>query len=251
MIKILLFILMILWSQTSWATITLISNTCAASTGGTGVSVTTSAINTTGATLIVISVSYLQTTGVALPTDSAGNTWTGLTGQEVSGNTSNILFYKTNPTTSATQTFTENHSNNFPSICVFAFSGTLLSSPFDVQNGSHSTSTATLATGSVTPSLNNELLITGFGVSNAGSTMSINSGYTIPAGGQVAGAASNAYGTAMAYLVQGTASSSNPTWTNSASGDLASTIATFKSSASSSAILITGGTVKTGGTLKF
>ena len=61
----------------------LVSNTAAS---GTDSSVTTTAINTTGASLLVLGIAV---DGAATPTisDSKGNTWTALTAQSLTVNT--------------------------------------------------------------------------------------------------------------------------------------------------------------------
>ena len=211
-----LFILFLtLGISNSWSAISLIADTCA---GG-----TTGAINTTGASLIVVSVAH--TTTVPTPTDSMNNTWTALNLYSIN-NPANDMFYVSNPTTSATHTFTGSLG-----ICVLAFSGTLVtSSPLDAQNGSTAAGT-TLSTGSVTPNFNNEVLVTGVGI-NFDSTVSIDSGFTVPSNGYIDFSSGLYYGMAMAYLVETTAAAKNPTWTRSVGDPWAGGIATFEAAPS-------------------
>lgn len=224
----------ILSSDSSWATIAFVSGTCAASSDSNNV--TTSAINTTGANFMIIGIGHAVSTAVTTPTDSVGgNTWTALTGQDAPGNNGMVFYYAANPNTGASQTFTESPNNNFPSICVFAFSGVTTTSPFDVQNGSNTASNVTTKQpGSVTPSQNNEVIVSAVSFGNA--TMSVDSGFTIPGSGQINGISGHSYGTAMGYLIQTSASAVNPTWTVSVGSaqPLATVIATFKAPASAS-----------------
>jgi hypothetical protein len=109
------------------------------------------------------------------------------------------------------------------------FSGAHATAPFDVQNGATTAGAATLATGSVTPSQDNSLIVAGLGfnVSSAGPT--INSSFTRSS--WVNFGSGNNYGSAEAYLVQTTAGAVNPTWTKGNTEAAAATIAVFKPAA--------------------
>lgn len=124
-----------------------------------GYTVASSAVNTTGATLIVI---YSGRSGVApqTPTDNAGNTYTGLT-VVVAGSLYTQFFYKVNPTTSASHTFTP---GNASVICVGAFSGAAgHDSGGTNTNFGELSSTATNALDPLTPTASGDLIVTGFG----------------------------------------------------------------------------------------
>ena len=120
-----------------------------ASTGkaGTQNGVTSNAIDTTGANLIVLAVSYYGGLGNTLiageVSDSKGNTWTALTNRG-SNNAGNVrLFYCSNPTVGSGHTFTASDSGGggtYPSLFAIALSGAKTSSPFDLENGSNTTS---------------------------------------------------------------------------------------------------------------
>jgi hypothetical protein len=202
--------------STSAAPIALVASTSAGSTNG-GNSVTTGAINTAGANLIVVSVSGAPST----LSDSKGNTWTALTtyGGVIT------LYYCVNPTVGTGHTFTEGGATTFAAISVMAFSGVSPSSPLDQQNG-NGTVTTSIQPGSVSPSQNNELIVTGLLMGPG--TASIDSGFNTPI--QTAFNGGNAYGTAMSYLVQTTAGAVNPTWSISpaTSTTMYTAIATFK-----------------------
>lgn len=182
-----------------------------------------SAIDTTGATLLVVVASYLYNAAVTL-TDSAGNTWTPLTAYSTSASTRVRIYYCLSPSTSASHTFQLAGALSYPALAVAAFSGTLTASAFDVENGNFNNSGTTVATGTVTPSEGNELLIFGFS-SNASGSYSVDVG-TIANQAGLLGA--SAFGVALAYQIQTTATARNATWT-SGSGTLAAAAATFKS----------------------
>jgi hypothetical protein len=140
------------------------------------------------------------------------------------------MYYAANPTVGTGHTFTNSGAFNYSSICAAAFSGVKTTSPFDQQNGAGASST-TLATGSVTPSENNELVVTHLSFSGAGLPTSINGGFTET--NDVEFGSGNNYGSTMAYLVQTTATAANPTWTRTNSSPMSARIATFKASATS------------------
>lgn len=207
-------------------TIALLTNTGQA---GTQNGVTTGAIDTSGASLIVVNASwYNGTTADGTLTDSASNTWSLLTKKSLAVSISNRLFYCANPITSATHTFTYNGTSIFPSLDVSSFSGAATSSPFDVENGATGSGT-TVQPGTVTPSENGELIVSGTAFSII-ATVSIDSSLTIT--NQTNFSAGANEGGALAYLVQSTAAAINPTWTSSASQvAFIATIATFKQQA--------------------
>ena len=209
--------------------IALVANTIAQSTG-TG-SVTTSGINTTGASLIVVGFAGYVDSPFGTLTDSNGNTWTPLTTYQASGDTKwkVKLYYAENPTVGSGHTFTWTSTFNYPSISVAAFSGAKTSTVFDVENGGTVASGTTLATGSVTPSEDNELLVSILG-HNDTVTISIDGSFTIS--DQVSKSVGHAIGLAMAYKIQTSLGAENPTWTNSATFSASdpgmAAIATFK-----------------------
>jgi hypothetical protein len=192
-------------------------------------SITTPGINTVGSSLIVVIVSTytLQTSGTGL-SDSLSNTWIGLNTYANSNLNEVTMFYAANPTTGAAQTFTINSGAGYPALAVLAFSGTP-AAPFDSQNGGVTASATTLQPGNVTPSVDNELIVTGLSLGGTG-VASINSGFTIT--DQIAQNGASNYGVAGAYIIKGFGTSGfgvNPTWTNSGSAtSLASDITVFK-----------------------
>lgn len=179
---------------------------------------TTSAIDTTGANLICVYVSSDTGSSTGM-SDSQGNTYTALTTHGTTNPNAARLYYCLSPTVGTSHTFTYG-STGFPSILVQAFSGV---DSFDSQNGSSATSISTLQTGSVTPPANGCLVVTGTGSQIIPS--SINSGFTITDSIQIGGGIHYAGG--MAYLIQTSAASVNPTWTYSSSTNAGASIAVF------------------------
>lgn len=209
------------------AAIAVVDHVCAASADG--ADVTTGSLNTTGASLVVMFVASYA--AVAMPTisDSKGNTWTARTryGPGAALSSSNF-FYAQNPTVGSGHTFTATGPgiNDYPAICIIAFSGTATTSVYDVENGNNgSIGQSTIQPGSVTPSQNGEVVLTGVTSTDTG-TVSINSGFTIA--DQTPNAVGLNFGGALAYKIQPTAAAVNPTWTLSGSFDVSSSAATFK-----------------------
>ncbi len=208
---------------------TRIAHTTAGCPGGDFKTVTTTAIDTTGADLIVISVSAFTAANPTVSSNKAG-TYNLLTIRSVGGAISNRLFYAAAPTVGSGHTFTASHptTNVFPSISVEAWSFAH-ATPFDQQNGAASAGVTSLATGSITPSENGELIFAGLGAGANSGTNSINSGFTI--GDQTQHDGANHEGVSIAYFEQGAAAAINPTWSCTNSVSLAVTIASFKATA--------------------
>lgn len=194
-------------------------------------SVTTSAIDTTGANFLIVFITNHNTDITTLGlSDNKGNTWHHLNNYNTGGGPEGGYWYSYNATCGAGHTVTV--SSTFAAGIVFAaFSGIQSSSdPFDVQNGAtDNTTTATsLQPGSITPSVNGELLILSFGT-NSGAASGANLSFA--AVDSIAPAGGNNEGSYMYYLVQGTAGAINPTVTFGSGGYDLVTIASFKASA--------------------
>lgn len=187
-----------------------------------GDSATTPTYNTTGATLIVIVTSSLNSTPT--PTDSMGNTWT-LAKKIDGGSGSSAIYYCASPTTDAAQTFTISGVNDFPVIAVYAFSGG--AGGILDKSSSAIGSASTIQAGSITPTANNELVISAISWFQNSTSATINSGFATPIlGGRVIG---QCIGGGASFLIQTIAAAVNPTWTMGGSpDDNASTMASFK-----------------------
>lgn len=190
------------------------------------VTVTTGAIDTSGADLLVAALSF-YTPGVTI-SDNKGNSWTPLTPEATFTNGTQLAYCR--PTSKGGgHTFTANRaSGDFPSVYVLAFSGSN-ASPFDSESGATATgSPSGVQPGSLTPTVNNSLLISAFGAI-FGYASAIDSGFTAQQAVAFIGSV------AIAYKIQTTASAENPFWTFNAGGTggpagdkCSSTLAVFK-----------------------
>lgn len=207
----------------------LITNTSASGNA----SITTAGVDTTGADLLIIGLAIDDAYNTT-PTDSKGNTWTQLTSYTQT-NVRVRLWYSIPTSVGAAHTFSAGTSP-FGSLFAAAFSGSKQTSPADQQNGSNGF-VGTLQPGSITPSENNELIITVFGINATGVPISIDSSF-IELGPEIDFGAADHYGGQMAYLIQTTAAGVNPTWTRTNTNGCAVTQASFKVAAA-------GGTVNT------
>jgi hypothetical protein len=205
--------------------IAVVSHTVALSSNGNNV--TTGGIDTLAADLLIVVVSTFGN-GTVTVSDSQGHTWTPRTHYGTSTDARVRIYYAAAPTGHASHTFTVTATGLFPGVAVLAVSGADTSSPYDVENGAGTTlGVTTFAPGSVTPSVDNELLVTGL-ASYSAAVSSIDSGFTIADSATYNG---NALTTALAYKIQTSAGAENPTWTVAASSVGSRNIATFKAAA--------------------
>lgn len=196
----------------------LIASTSASSGTGTGVS--TTAINTTGANLIVVVLASSFNAGEAI-TDSVGNTFI-VADTRTSSLFTETIYYCYNPITSATYTVSSGAiANTFPAIVVTAFSGSA-SSPLDQVTGG-----TTNVAGPITPTLANELIITGY-TSNTTITPAATGIATVISRAMVS---AFAIAVGLGYTIQTTATAVTATWTSSTIQ--ASSIVSFKSASAS------------------
>jgi hypothetical protein len=170
---------------------------------------TTAALDTTGAGLLVV---YTAGDNLfdAVVTDSKGNTWTPLVDAPHAPDAR--WFYCANPTVGSGHTFTVSDAGSvarLPSLGVLAFSHTGLA-VFHQETGLQTNGT-TAQPGSQTPTSDNALVVQGITFVLGGGVPTIDGTYTIPY--SAAYAASVANGIAVAYDIQTTAATTNPTWT--------------------------------------
>ena len=206
---------------------TVAAHTCAAQPGGgDGTNLVSSGIDTSGATLIVLySAAYIGSSAVSV-SDSKSNTWTGLT--NLADSQQSRLWYAYGATVGASHTFTISTADTTlfnGALCVMAVSGNLVGGdPIDAQNVNSNSSALTLTTGSVTPSLNNEIVITGFASAANNTAPAVDSGLTLL--DSLTGTGRPLVG--LAYITQGIAASINPTWTIDPAANNQANIASFK-----------------------
>lgn len=169
----------------------------------------TAAINTTGATLLAVGVSW-HSGGVA-PTlsDSKGNTWSSLTIHTGPTALRHRFDYCLSPTVGTGHTITVSGSASFLVGIVYAYSGV---ASYQTESGNGHATTSPVASGSVTPSANGALVLTGLVAAlDAGTPTDAvaPAGFTLTSVPQVGG--SNFHQSA-AYYLQPTGAAINPTW---------------------------------------
>ena len=207
-----------------------------ASGGGTGdgSTVASATLDTATADLIVINLVGTSTMAGKPPTDSNGNTWTQVASATTIAPSTVDLWYCLSPTVGAGHEF---HSpaggSYYPSMQVQAWSGAAASSALDQTNENTAASGTSLQPGSITPTQNGELIVTGVLFNSEGTTnIAINDSFDIT--NSYPGVTVVYYGGGIAYLVQSTAAAINPTWTWAPSMDAAAVIASFKAPSSGS-----------------
>lgn len=189
---------------------------------------TSGALDTTGATHLYLPIA--TDAGVTLVggdiSDSKGNASWSLKGSTYAYTFGRIhLFEHLTPSVGTGHTVTVTKTNSFANLVVLAFAGGH-ASPFDQSNGNNTSGATTLQPGSVTPTTDEQLIITAVNP-DIGSSLTIDAPFT-PELYDDAGQASVTYGIGVAYEIQTTATARNPTWTRGASGGMAAGIWTLK-----------------------
>ncbi len=185
----------------------------------------TGALDSTGASLLVV-VFTDNGTQPAI-SDSKGNTWFVAKRQSVGRGETIAYAWGSGLVVGTGHTFTFTLAAQFGSGQAWAFSGVeTASDPLDQTNGGGNAFTTTQATGSVTPTADGELLISGLGFDNQAALPTVNGGFSTPYGDIGSGGAY--LGSASAYLIQSTAAAANPTWTIVTNNQTNAPIATFK-----------------------
>lgn len=177
-------------------------------------------INSTGADLIMVCVNDYSGNTETTVSENKSNTLHALTTYTESSEIRHRSFYMTAGTVGSSHTFSAISTGSFSavSMSVLAFSGSA-ASPLDQQNGDKGTSVATVTTGSITPTEDNELIVSCLGIGDTGSlTPTVNSSMTSQ--GHVSFVGSNNYGSDAAYKIQTSAAAINPTWDSTSTGQL-------------------------------
>ena len=215
------------------------------STDGSNVAATTG-IDTTGVNFLVMAIgaSYLTT---AVPHDSYSNTWTLLSYSNLITPHA-FLYYCALPTVGASHTFStiSGGTSEDPALAVIGFSGSK-STPYDVKisnEDANGVTTRNLA-GGFTPGEDNELIVTALCFNSTTAVASIDGGFSIT--DQAPNRSDGfAYGLAIAYLIQTSATAANPTWTNTAAGYMTAIMASFKAGAAATTSYYPGSDITAG-----
>lgn len=182
---------------------------------------TTASVNTTGVNLIVVVLTYYTSLGANL-TDNKGNTYTGLTAYS-DNNMAVKVYYCISPTVGSGHTFST--TSSFCGVNVWYGASTGTPAYNSQLSGNSQNTSGAITPGSITPSLNNCLLIGGFGSFN-GST---SGGPAYPT--SFTGIGRYTTSTAEAgnawYEIQTSATARNPSVTDTGSSE-AITLAVFK-----------------------
>jgi hypothetical protein len=179
-------------------------------------------------------------------TDSKSNTWTLIRTDDFFGTAVLKSYYVSAPTVGSGHTFTPATNNG--AISVAAFSGVATSSPLDQSNGANdSDGGSTVTSGSITPTVDS-CLVVAILYFESGTVTGTPSGFTSLS------SAVGGSGTAIAYLVQGSAAAVNSTWTLSTGNTrLNAHIMSFKPGAgggSAGGPLIAGGSLRHGALIR-
>lgn len=220
--------LVLLLPTSGWAAFSVVDHV--ADKSGIGGSFTSAAMNSTGATGLVCGLTSYDLATEPTLSDSKGNTFTPLTVINITNLLRVRLLYVAAPSVGSGHTFTVTISggNSYSSVACLALSG-MHATPFDQENGTPITPAATSAQpGSVTPSVDNEILITVMGFDDGESSATIDSSFTIS---DQINANYYWWGIALAYKIQTTAGAENPTWSWTGSTRAVSAIASFKAAA--------------------
>ncbi len=162
-----------------------------------------SAVDMTGATLLV---GCVASSGVSSSlTDSASNTYSGLTVFVCQFGGVAQFRYAANPTTSSTQTFTVGSA--FASGVIAGFSGVTLTSPFDDETTAD-TQGSPSSPPALTPGFNDCLIVVGANGPSEVGEFTVSGGFTRV--GFNPGAPSAAWASVLGYVVQTTAASATP-----------------------------------------
>jgi hypothetical protein len=217
-------------------TYALVSHTTAETSGGT---ITTPSINTTGATLLLLGVAGFNQSAAWTITDNKGNNTAWASGLAVasptpytSNNSTATLWFVRGGSVGSGHTFTVTAvagGGGAQSIYAAAFSGGNVS-PLDQVNRSSAGPVTTNGPGSITPTTANQLVVAVLGLNSSsailGSSIAIDSGYTITDAADTG--ASTIFGGALAYKIQTSALATSPTWTWSLGASSFCVIASFK-----------------------
>lgn len=187
----------------------MVAHAIATNTGTT--TATTSAVNTAGAKRIYVFVSYYGSGTAPTISDSLGNTWTACSALPPSTQKAR-LYYCNSPTVGAAHTFTATGTGSYPTICMAAFSTPVVSGALDINLAATGSGSGLVnpAGSGATPAHNSEIIVTGTSWGAAGaSAATVSGGYTVT---DQVNYSAGIEGGALAYLIQTTATATNPQW---------------------------------------
>lgn len=206
--------------------ITIVAHTSQPNPGGSAV--TTSAINTTGANVCFIATSGFSINTCTAPavSDSKGNTYTPVSSGRPGSiaNADVCLYYSKGATVGSGHTATV-ASGSFSPVAFWCTAGTLTTGGADQTIYGTGLGT-TIQPGSVTPSTNNQAIFATASTDTASiSSISGSSFVVLESQALVGGASMPLF---VGYVIQTTATASNPTFTGGSTGNMEATQSSFK-----------------------
>lgn len=193
---------------------------------------TTTPVDTTGVDLLVLCGNADNATYTI--SDSKGNSWSTSPSSSSQFSITTAIFYVIAPTVGTGHTFTLTGTNGNYAVGVLGWSGMDQSSPLDQSSAGSAGFASTLQPGSITPGQANEVLVCTV-VEGSTDTFSIDSSFTIA--DQIPQSNGAHHGMAVAYQIQTTATTRNPTWTTASANMFGSSLASFKASSGISGAL--------------
>lgn len=229
-----LIIIFVYFVSPMFGAITFVSSEIATCDGDNCTSTVT--LDTTGANLlVVVAHSFYAESSIGSDSKNATGDWAacGATSAHASGSRVRIWYLK-NPVVGTSHAI--GVVGSYGQATVGAFAGADITAPCDQTSGANATDT-TLAPGSVTPTTDGQVAVTGItGFSYDGFT--VPSGYT---------RLETIFSVDSAYLIQTSATATNPSWVNATSSAMAAVVATFKAARRRQASVVHSARIMGGG----
>lgn len=172
---------------------------------------TTAAIDTSGASVLEVVIADYAGAAASTFADSKTNSWSQV-GSTVTGSLVRLRRYRASGSivVGAGHTVTVTVTAGYPA-CSFSSWSDVASSPNDQWAGAAPGSGTTESPGPITPSVNDCLILSAAAMVQPSMTLSIDDGYSILH--QAANISGTAFGLGVGYLVQTTATVTDPEWT--------------------------------------
>lgn len=185
--------------------------------------VTTATFDSTGADLLVVWMAYYTGGGTPTLSDSKSNTWNLTTARIGNSAGGKFGYIYTGATFGTSHTLTATGTGVYPVICASWFSGSLTSAtPFEAESAGGTIPSGvaqTLQPGSLTPSADNFLMVTGIGTNPKPDSAVYTIGDSFTISNQKPAVGGQSIAGALAHQIQTTATARNPTWSWTVAGD--------------------------------
>lgn len=200
---------------------------------------TSSSFDSTGADTLFLVFGAIDADPNSI-SDSKGNTWTLVVDHDNGGSGFKTYLYRsdTPATVGSGHTVTITNTTAFIAFSLEGMAGGKTTGIVDQTNSGEGIFGSSVQPGSITPSEDNTVVITGCTTTNDGSISSIDGGFTLS--NSVAPGGTNVT-SGVSYLIQTSAAAANPTWTLSGTVTRENAvIASFKAAASGGGVTIYG-----------